>query len=114
MGGTSSCVMRARRLHQHGSLTLQAAVKNGLITVYRAGEITKLPASEQEIVVTQWTNRSLRRARGQAIASRVIREELTRGDSQIDLDRIFAAIRAAVALEHCTLAQTDRNQYHEL
>ncbi len=91
--------MRARRLHQHGSLTLQAAVKNGLITVYRAGEIAKLPASEQEIATVQWTNRALRRARGQAIAAKVIRAELTRASSagsKINLDRVLSAIRSAI------------------
>lgn len=105
--------MRQARVCRRAIPQLQTALEANQITLYRAGEIAKLPAYEQEIAVIQWTNRALRRARGQAIAADVIREELTRSD-QIDLGRIFAAIRAAVALEHCALAQTDRNQYHEL
>jgi hypothetical protein len=89
--------MRARRLHQHGSAALQAAVEAGLVTTYRAGEISKLPVHEQGTVVAQWTNRSLCRIQGQVIAAKVIRQELRR-HSKVDLDRVASAIRDAIAL----------------
>jgi hypothetical protein len=92
----TSAVMRTRRLHLQGSPQLQAAVATGLITAYRAGEIAKLPIREQEIAVIQWSNRSLRRTEGQAIATAVIREELIRSDSKIDLDRVVTAIKRAI------------------
>jgi hypothetical protein len=87
--------MRARRLHQRGSPQLQAAVAAGLITAYRAGEISRLPLHQQEIAVAQWASRSRLRIQGHAIAAAVIREELT-DDSKIDLDRVVTAIKRAI------------------
>jgi hypothetical protein len=87
--------MRERRLHQHGSGALQAAVEAGLITTYRAGEIAKLPVNQQEIAVTQWASRSLCRIEGQAIAAQVIRRELKRR-SKVNLDRVASAICDAI------------------
>jgi hypothetical protein len=87
--------MRERRLYQRGTPALQAAVASGLVTTYRAGEIAKLSVSEQEIAVAQWSNRSLARIQGQAIAALVIRGELGKAEI-IDLDRILSTIREAV------------------
>jgi len=94
--GTPSAEMRRRRLEQHGSPALQAAVASGHLTIYRAGEIAKLPAREQEIALAQWTERSLRRTQGHAIAAAVIRRELR--NSKVDLDWVLSAIRVAVAV----------------
>ena len=94
--GTCSRVMRIRRVQEHGSAPLQAAVEAGLITVYRGGEIAKLPVDEQALAVAQWINRSLCRTEAHAIAAAVLRKELTRSDSKIDLDRVLSAIRTAV------------------
>jgi hypothetical protein len=88
--------MRKRRLYQHGCPELRAAVEVGLISVYRAGEIAKLPATQQEAVVEQWTNRTLCRTEGAKIAAAVIRQELCRRSTG-DLARIAAAIRDAIA-----------------
>jgi hypothetical protein len=66
------------------------------VTLYRAGEIAKLPASKQETAVAQWTNRFLMRTEGQAIAARVIREELARANKPISLDELSELIREAV------------------
>jgi hypothetical protein len=87
--------MRARQLARDGSPALQTAVKAGLITAYRGGEISRLPLREQEMAVEQWTNRSLARTQGQAIAVKVIRGFLTGGPS-ISLDELATAIRDAI------------------
>ena len=86
--------MRQRRLKEQGSPALKVAVRAGLISTYRAGEIAKLPLHEQERAVTQWSNRSLRRTRGEQLAARVIRRELRK--SRIDLGGILSTIREAV------------------
>jgi hypothetical protein len=88
--------MRARRVHQHGSPALRAAVEAGLVPAYRASEISRLPASQQEISVARWVNRSLLRTRGQAVAAGVIKRALR--SSKVDLSEISSAIRAAIAL----------------
>jgi hypothetical protein len=75
--------MRARRLQEQGGPALQAAVEAKLVSAYRAGEIAKLPAREQELAVLQWANRSLRRVRGHVIAADVIRKKLR--NPKIDL-----------------------------
>jgi len=87
--------MRTRRLAQHGSPALQAAVAAGLISVFRAGEIAKLHASEQELAVAQWSNRSLYRSQGQRIAANVIRQEL--GKPKVNLNCTLSLIREAIA-----------------
>jgi hypothetical protein len=106
--GTPSRVMRTERVLRHGSPALKAALQEGEITLYRAGEIAKLPVAQQEIALTQWINRFLLRTRGQAIAARAIHEELTRGGGgteqeadgararAIDVDRVAAAIKNAI------------------
>jgi hypothetical protein len=87
--------MREARVRARAIPQLQAALEANEITLYRAGEIAKLPASQQEIAVAQWVSRSLFRTRGQAIAAQVIREFL--GDSQpISLAELSAAIRATI------------------
>jgi hypothetical protein len=96
--------MRSERVLRRGSPALKAALEEGEVTLYRAGEIAKLPAAQQEIALTQWVNRFLLRTRGQAIAARAIRKELTRGGREQgrdgarapDLDRIAAAIKCAI------------------
>jgi hypothetical protein len=106
--GTSSHLMRQARILKRGIPQLRTALQEGEITLYGAGEIAKLPAAGQEVALTQWVNRFWLRTRGQAIAARAIREELTRGSSAteqgadgtraraIDLDQIAAAIKNAV------------------
>jgi hypothetical protein len=96
---TSSKEMRENRIRTSGSPQLRAAFAAGEITCYRAGELAKLPPDQQKIVLTQWTNRSLCRTQGQAIAATVIREELCREHSRgskVDLDRIASAIKRAI------------------
>src|SRR5580704_1671245 len=95
--GTPSHQMRTRRIQAPASPEVRAALASGQITLYRAGEISRLPTGQQETAVAQWVNRSLCQTRGQAIAARVIREELTRG-SKVDLARVAAAIHDAIAL----------------
>jgi hypothetical protein len=87
--------MRTRRVRAAASPAVRAALKAGQITLYRAGEISKLPADQQETVLAQWADRSLCRSQGHAIAAEVIRGELTRC-AKVDLARIAAAIRDAI------------------
>ena len=100
--------MRQARILKRGIPQLRTALEEGTITLYRAGEIAKLPAAGQEVAVTQWVNRFLLRTSGQTIAARAIREELIRSSSgreegadgargrAIDLDRVAAAIKNAI------------------
>jgi hypothetical protein len=92
--------MRESRIRKHAIPQLQAALEAGEITLYRAGEIARLPPRQQEIAVAQWRDRSLLRTEGQAIAARAIREELMRRDvsrdSKIDLALIGSAIKKAI------------------
>jgi hypothetical protein len=97
--------MRQARILKRGIPQLRTALQEGEITLYRAGEIAKLPPDRQEIALTQWVNRFLLRTRGQAIAARAIREELktpggreegTDGARAPDLDRVAAAIKRAI------------------
>jgi hypothetical protein len=88
--------MREARVQARAIPELQAALKMNQITLYRAGEIAKLPAGQQEIAMAQWTSRSLCRSQGQEIAAAVIREELSR-KSKVDLNRVAAAIRDAIS-----------------
>lgn len=104
--GTSSHLMRQARILERGIPQLRTALEEGEVTLYRAGEIAKLPIAQQEVALIQWVNRFLLRTRGQAIAATVIREELTRGGTEegtdgargraIDLDRIAVAIKNAI------------------
>jgi hypothetical protein len=91
--------MREARIRARAIPQLQTALEANEITLYRAGEIAKLPANQQEIALAQWVSRSLLRTRGQAIAATVIREELSREDSRgskVDLDRVASAICDAI------------------
>jgi D-serine deaminase-like pyridoxal phosphate-dependent protein len=92
--------MREARVAQRAIPQLQAALEANEITLYRAGEIAKLPAGQQEIAVAQWVTRSLLQTQGQAIAAAVIREELTRRralcGAKVDLDRVASAIKKAI------------------
>jgi hypothetical protein len=85
--------MREARMRTRGIPQLQAALKAGQITLYRAGEIAKLSADQQETAVAQWASRSMMRSEGQAIAAQVIRRELERR-SKVDLGRVAKAIRS--------------------
>jgi hypothetical protein len=87
--------MRIRRVQAAASPEVRAALASGQISLYRAGEISKVSAREQEAALAQWTDRSLVRSQGQAIAAQVIRKELKRR-SKVDLARIAAAIRDAI------------------
>jgi hypothetical protein len=94
--------MRESRVFARAIPQLQAALEAGEISLYRAGEIAKLPADRQETVVAQWRDRSLLRIEGHAIAAEVIREELTRRrrralcGAKVDLDRVASAIKKAI------------------
>jgi hypothetical protein len=88
--------MREARIRARAIPELQAALEANQVTLYRAGEIAKLPASQQAAVTVQWTTRAIRQTEGQTIASRVIREALR--SSRVDLSEIASAIRAAIAL----------------
>jgi hypothetical protein len=88
--------MRQTRIRASGSPQLRAAFEAGEITLYRAGEIAKLPAAQQKAVLAQWTNRSLCRIQGQAVAAAVIRKALRR--SKVDLAEIASSIRTAIAI----------------
>jgi hypothetical protein len=97
--GTPSRIIRTERLFRHGSPALKAAFDQGTISLYRCGEISRLPIDEQELAIIQWANRSLVRSRGQMVAAEAIREELTRESStgsKIDFNRVLSAIRAAI------------------
>ena len=83
-------------------MALKTAFSQGLLSLYRAGEICKLPPGQQEVVMAQWTTRSLRQTQGQAIATQVIREALRR--DSINLDELYAAIRDAIRRERQGLA----------
>jgi hypothetical protein len=89
--------MRTHRVRASAIPQVRAALKARQITLYRADELAKLPASEQEIAVAQRVNRSLLRTEGQAIAAAVIRKVLKRG-SKVDLGEIASAIHDAIAL----------------
>ena len=89
--------MREARLLRQGSPALKTAFAEGLLSLYRAGEIAKLPLDQQAAVTVQWTMRTLRQKEGQAIATQVIREALRR--SPMDLDEIASAIHDAIALK---------------
>jgi hypothetical protein len=89
--------MRARRLRRQGIVELREAVAAGLVTTYRAGEIAKLPANEQEIAVAQWASRSRLRNEGQAIAATAIGGFLKGStDKPINLDHLSEAIRDTI------------------
>jgi hypothetical protein len=103
--GTPAHLMRQARILERGIPQLRTALQEGEITLYRAGEIAKLPTAQQEVALTQWVNRFLLRTSGQAIAATVIREELkTPGGAEQgadgartpDLDRIAVAIKRAI------------------
>jgi hypothetical protein len=89
--------MRERRIRATAIPELQAAVKAGVVSTYRGGEIAKLSAAQQKIAVKQWAARHQYRRHGQAIAARVIRQQL-RKYARMDLKRVAAAIRDAIAL----------------
>jgi hypothetical protein len=91
--------MRHARVLTRAIPQLRVALEAGEITLYRAGEIAKLPADQQEIAVAQWTARSRLRTQGQAIAARAIREELSRENargSKVDLNRVASVIKSAI------------------
>jgi hypothetical protein len=90
--GTSSKVMRIRRIQAAASPEVRAALKARQITLYRAGEIARLPADQREAALAQWADLSRCRTEGQSIAARVIRRDLRRY-ARVDLDRIASAIR---------------------
>jgi hypothetical protein len=87
---TREARVRARAIPQ-----LRDALTAGEISLYRAGEISKLPAEQQEYAVGQWANRSRLRTEGQAIAAKVIRG-LLKGRSSIKLDEVSAVISEAI------------------
>jgi hypothetical protein len=88
--------MREARVRTKAIPELQAALEANQISLYRAGELTKLPPGQQEIALAQWVSRSLCRTEGQAIAAQVIRKALR--SSKVDLGEIASAIRDAIAL----------------
>jgi hypothetical protein len=95
--GTSSRLTREARVQARAIPELQAALAAHQITLYRGGELAKLPDSEQEAALTQWTSRALMRRDGSRLAAKVIRRELKRRSKKVDLGRIAAAIVSAIA-----------------
>ena len=87
--------MRLARIKRQAIPLVRLALQANEITLYRAGEISRLPRLEQPGALAQWSNRTLRRSEGQAIAAGVIRREL--GKTQVDLDGTLALIREAIA-----------------
>lgn len=65
--------MREARVQARAIPELQAALAAHQITLYRGGELAKLPPDQQEIAVAQWTARTRLRVEGQAVAAQVIR-----------------------------------------
>jgi hypothetical protein len=108
--GHQARLMRQARIRQRAIPQLQTALEANEITLYRAGEIAKLPLHQQEIAVAQWRTRSLLRMQGQAIAATVIREELTRGscNSKIDLALVASAIKRAITNSNFDCDATER------
>ena len=95
--GTSSAVMRERRIRSTAIPELRVALEAGLVTTYRAGEIAKLSADQQKVAVAQWAARHQYRTQGQAIAAKAILQALKRRRGKVDLGMVAAAIRAAIA-----------------
>jgi hypothetical protein len=87
--------MRESRIRTRAIAQLRAALEANEITLYRAGEIAKLPVHQQEIAVAQWVSRSLLRTQGHAIAAGVIRGALSHA-SRVDLNQVASAIRDAI------------------
>jgi hypothetical protein len=87
---------RLARVRKQAIPQLQAALEREEISLYRGGEIARLPRHEQEIAVAQWANRTRRHTQGQAIAAEVIRREL--GRPQVDLEGILQMIRETISL----------------
>jgi hypothetical protein len=91
--------MRLARVRAKAIPQLRAALTANEISLYRAGEIAKLPADRQAMVVTQWRDRSLLRTEGQAIAVQVIRGFLNDSvdkENPINLAELSAAIRDTI------------------
>jgi hypothetical protein len=86
---------RGERVRARAIPQLRDALAAGDISLYRAGEISKLPAEQQECAVAQWRERSLLRSEGQRIAADTIREVL-QAPRSIDLDEVSAAISEAI------------------
>jgi hypothetical protein len=85
--------MREARVQAKAIPQLQAALEANEITLYRAGEIAKLSANQQEIAVAQWSDRTLCRRQGQTIAAKVIRQTL---GTSISLQELSVMIRDAI------------------
>jgi hypothetical protein len=88
--------MRRARVYRQGIPQLCAALEAGEITLYRAGEISKMTPAAQAKSLGQWRARSVMRTHGQAIAAAAIRKALTRDSQKIDLDRVTSAIKRAI------------------
>jgi hypothetical protein len=88
--------MREAQIRARAIPELRIALEAREITLYRGGEIARLPADRQGSVLAQWVNRFRSRNEGQTIAVRVIREELSRR-SEVDLARVASAIKNAVS-----------------
>ena len=98
MSGTSSHVMRYRRVYSRGIPELAEALSRGWVTEYRAGEIARLSSHrDQKIALAQWTERARQRREGQALAARCLRRYLASHNSQVDLNKACSLIREAVA-----------------
>jgi hypothetical protein len=96
MNGTSSRVMRYRRVYTHGIPELAKALETGLLTEYRAGEIARLEPQAQQAALTIWTTRARQKQQSGAIAAVALRGYLA-SSSRIDLSEVCSVIRAAVA-----------------
>jgi hypothetical protein len=93
--GTPSRAMRERRIRSTAIPAVRAAHQAGQISLYRAGEIARLPAEQQELAIAPWAARSLCRTEGSRLAAAAIMRDLRRY-AKVDLNRVATAIARAV------------------
>lgn len=91
--GTPSKLMRRRRVAK-GIPELGTALSDGLLSEYRAGEISRLPPREQKIALAHWTGRALAARDGQRLAAAVLRSYLAQHTGRVALDELCNVIRA--------------------
>ena len=97
MSGTSSHLMRYRRVYSRGIPELAEALSRGLVTEYRAGEIARLSSPrDQKIALEQWSERARQHGEGQSIAASCLRRYLAQHRGPVDLSEIWSFIRESI------------------
>ena len=95
--GTPSAVVRRARVLERGIAELQTALEEGALSLYRAGEICRLPPEAQPTAIELWTNRTHQKQVGSALAARVLKNQLQKyPDQKLDLAEIGSLIREAI------------------